>query len=169
MAWKEHEINLRTKQGKDGVDENQSSSKGLETLTIEFQHNNIIVRAIQPTLLLVLIGGVPPSRRSVFKITPEAYGGSRYPPGDGPESDVPSTSEPAGGESSAETSLPTGEDNGSGKKKAASIMSTMSQREKDMKIGALHIQRKKIDALTEFIRAEFDLKGFVMPDDSSFP
>src|ERR1700712_320534 len=34
----------------------------LETLTIESEKSNIIVRAIQPRLLLVLVGGRPPNR-----------------------------------------------------------------------------------------------------------
>lgn len=45
----------------------------------------------------------------------------------------------------------------------------MSQRDKDIKLGALHIQRKKLDAMTKFIRDDFNSKGFVMPDDLSFP
>jgi hypothetical protein len=55
-----------------------------------------------------------------------------------------------------------------GSGKAASVLSTMSSRERDVKGGALHIQRKKIDALTEYLRSDFDAKGFVMPDDAGF-
>jgi hypothetical protein len=165
MAWKEHETNFLAKKAKASQD-GSSSQSGLETLTIEFQRNNIIVRAIQPTLLLVLVGGVPPSRKAIFKITPEAHGDARYPAVDIPDQGPPPTSEPAEGGLSAQ---PTGDEGSVGKQKASSITSTMSQREKDMKLGALHIQRKKIDALTDFIRADFDSRGFVMPDDSSFP
>jgi hypothetical protein len=42
----------------------------------------------------------------------------------------------------------------------------LTEKEKDVKLGVLHIQRKKLDALTEYVRSEFDVKGFVMPDDS---
>lgn len=165
MAWKEHEASRKLQSSAhDGAED---STAPLETLTIETQHNNIIVRALQPKLLLVLVGGVPPSRKASFKITAEAHGDQRYPASDVPEQ--PPASQPQPGDSSAESSLPSGEDGAPVKQKAASILSTMSQRERDIKVGALHIQRKKIDALTDFIRADFDAKGFVMPDDSSFP
>ncbi|KAF2259510.1 hypothetical protein CC78DRAFT_67205 [Lojkania enalia] len=172
MAWKENEANLRAKHAKesnlDGSDD-PSISPSLETLTIEFQHNNIVVRAIQPSLLLVLVGGVPPSRKATFKITPEAHGDPRYPSTELSDSDEILTSQPKETISSSESSLRTSDEGSSGKRKAASIASHISQKEKDMKVGALHIQRKKIDALTDFIRADFDAKGFVMPDDSNFP
>ncbi|KAF2009614.1 hypothetical protein BU24DRAFT_79492 [Aaosphaeria arxii CBS 175.79] len=167
MTWKEYGPD------KQQTDTNNASSpsKDLQTLTIEFENNNIIARAIQPTLLLVLIGGVPPSRKSGFKITPEARGDPRYPPTD--DSAVEDGDATQHGESQAADSLaaPTGDGAAvaAGKKRAPSITSTMSQREKDIKGGVLHIQRKKADAMADFIRKEFDAKGFVMPDDSSFP
>ncbi|KAL1610581.1 hypothetical protein SLS60_002251 [Paraconiothyrium brasiliense] len=139
MAWKDHASKL--------AEASPDARPELETLTIETANNNIIARAIQPSLLLVLVGGVPPSRKHVFKITPEAKGEARYPP-----LDV--------GDDAAEAVV------GSGK--AASVLSTMSSREKDVKGGALHIQRKKIDALTDYLRADFEKKGFVMPDDAGF-
>jgi hypothetical protein len=171
MAWKEHEEIVLAKRANGTNEANPTGSsarQGLETLTIEFQHNNIIVRAIQPKLLLVLVGGVPPSRKALFKVTPEAHGDPRYPPIEVLESEEGSTSQPESA-LQKERSPTSSEDGQTGKAKAASIMSNMSQREKDLKIGALHIQRKKLDALTEFIRADFDAKGFVMPDDSVFP
>lgn len=170
MAWKDQEKQLLSQQSHQDSD-HPSSSSNLETLTIEFQQNNIIVRAIQPQLLLVLVGGVPPTRKATFKITPEVHGAPRYPSVDSSDSDTPSTNQAAVESPPASTSL-NHEDPGTfrlGKNKAASIASTMSQREKDVKSGVLHIQRKKIDALTDFIRADFDSKGFVMPEDSSFP
>ncbi|OAF99992.1 uncharacterized protein CC84DRAFT_1168895 [Paraphaeosphaeria sporulosa] len=139
MAWKDHAAKYPPPSDPSPPDQ-------LETLTIETANNNIIARAIQPSLLLVLVGGVPPSRKQVFKITPEARGEARYPA--------------EGGEEGTEPVV------GSGK--AASVLSTMSTREKDVKGGALHIQRKKIDALTEYLRRDFDAKGFVMPDDAGF-
>ncbi|KAJ4349489.1 uncharacterized protein N0V89_008105 [Didymosphaeria variabile] len=139
MAWKDHVSKL--------AESSPDARPELETLTIETANNNIIARAIQPSLLLVLVGGVPPSRKDVFKITPEAKGEARYPPLDA-------------GDDGAEPVI------GSGK--AASVLSTMSSREKDVKGGALHIQRKKIDALTDYLRADFEKKGFVMPDDAGF-
>jgi len=160
MAWKEQESHLAQQRSQQDVEDSQPP---LETLTIETQHNNIIVRAIQRSLLLVLVGGVPPARRKVFRITPEVKGSGRWPveigeggEGRGKSATLSGDSPAAGG--NAGTTL-----------KAPSILSTMSQREKDVKTGALHIQRKKLDALTDFIRKDFEAKGFVMPDDSNFP
>lgn len=140
MAWKDHAAKLPS------PTDSAPQAPHLETLTIETANNNIIARAIQPSLLLVLVGGVPPSRKDVFKITPEARGEARYPP--------------EGGDDGSEAVV------GSGK--AASVLSTMSSRERDVKSGPLHIQRKKIDALTDYLRRDFDAMGFVMPDDAGF-
>lgn len=163
MAWKEHELNVHS----EAHDAGHNGSSPLETLTIEFDNNNLIVRAIQPKLLLVLVGGVPPGRKLSFKITPETQGGPRYPieiPGlSGGRHDgviEPSQSSESSALGPALVGSP----------EAPSIAdSTMSQKEKDMKLGALHIQRKKLDAMTRFIRQDFERKGFVMPADVSFP
>lgn len=79
-----------------------SSSDGLrlgqlETLTIESESSNIIVRAIQPRLLLVLVGIKPPKNNEskYFKITPEAVGDSRYPSADQLLSPPPATRSPS--------------------------------------------------------------------------
>ncbi|KAK0650689.1 hypothetical protein DIS24_g6563 [Lasiodiplodia hormozganensis] len=170
MAWKEHELNIHS--GADDADHEGSSAppQPLETLTIEFDNNNLIVRAIQQKLLLVLVGGVPPGRKQTFKITPETQGGPRYPTeiaglSGGRHDGViePSQSSEASGQGADLVGSPEAPS-------TASIAdSTMSQREKDMKLGALHIQRKKLDAMTRFIRQDFERKGFVMPDDVSFP
>ena len=132
LTWKDHAL----------------KNPHLHTLTVETPHSNIIVRAIQPSLLLALVGTVPPSRarEELFRITPEADGEARYPP--------------AVEEGEGEVSV------GSGK--AASVLSTVSSRERDVKGGVLHIQRKKVDALTGYLREEFERKGFVMPDETSF-
>jgi hypothetical protein len=172
MAWKEYETSFLAKQADAAAQSEQgqsAKSKGLETLTIEFQHNNIIVRALQPKLLLVLVGGVPPSRRTFFKITPEAYGSPRYPTIDTADTGPSTTNLTSSLNASTHSLSSTADQVGTATPKAASIFSTMSQKEKDVKVGVLHIQRKKIDALTQFIRADFDSKGFMMPDDSSLP
>lgn len=170
MAWKDHEKQLLSQKSYQDSD-NSSSSSPLETLTIEFQQNNIIVRAIQPQLLLVLVGGVPPTRKASFKITPEIHGAPRYPPVVSSDSDNPADTQAVMESPPADRSLHPDDLSNfrTGKSKTASIASTMSQREKDVKSGVLHIQRKKIDALTDFIRADFESKGFIMPEDSSFP
>lgn len=148
MAWKDHTTQLKSR-SQDSTSTTQDAS--LETLTIETANNNIIVRAIQPSLLLVLVGAVPPSRKDkqdVFKISPEARGEARYPPTVDNSEDGNTPTSPA---------------------KPPSVLSTMSIRDRDLKGGVLHIQRKKVDALTEYLRKDFDAKGFVMPDDSTFP
>lgn len=162
MAWKEQEA-IRKRQS-EGVEDAAS----LETLTIETQHNNIIVRALQRNLLLVLVGGVPPSRKKLFRITPEARGDARYPV-DLVAEEAPTSNPKDTGLSSEEASSAQAEEAIAALKRTPSILSNMSQREKDVKIGVLHIQRKKLDALSTFIRKDFDAKGFVMPDDSAFP
>ena len=174
MAWKEHEAALHAKAGKGsihsgaGQSEDSSNASLLETLTIEFQHNNVIVRAIQSNILLVVVGGVPPSRKRAFNITAEAYGDPRYPPADVQETQQPTIQqdeEP----SLAGSSSPAGTESSTMKRPSSIAPSHMSQREKDIKVGVLHIQRKKVDAMTDFIRRDFNARGFVMPDDSSFP
>ncbi|KAF2676163.1 hypothetical protein K458DRAFT_424910 [Lentithecium fluviatile CBS 122367] len=178
MAWKEQESTRKqhASQREGGSEEPSPPPPPLETLTIETQRNNIIVRALQRSLLLVLVGGVPPKRGNVFRITVEGKGDARYPAELVVEEGVAGpTSNPA--ESGGDA--PQGEDEqldwgavgrvGGVKRPTPSILSTMSQREKDVKTGALHIQRKKLDALTAFIRRDFESRGFVMPDDSNFP
>jgi hypothetical protein len=85
----------------------------LETLTVESENSNIIVRAIQPRLLLVLVGGKPPKHDSLefFKITPETVGDNRYPPADYIPSPPPLESS-SSSSSAANDSAPEGSQNG---------------------------------------------------------
>ncbi|KAF2837469.1 hypothetical protein M501DRAFT_937626 [Patellaria atrata CBS 101060] len=160
LAWKEEDMKLKMEHSEATTEQEPTNEPVLQTLTIESENNNILVRAIQPNLLLVVIGGVPPSRKVGFKITPETVGGQRYPspalPDNvstpSPERVPPQGGSPRGGYS-ASTSSP----------KAASVM---SDREKDMKLGLLHIQRKKLDAISDYIKNEFDKAHFVMPEES---
>jgi hypothetical protein len=122
----------------------------LETLTIQAEHCNILVRSLQPELLFVMIGEIPPTKKQAFKVTPEGKGDPRYPASEEPDAAL-------------STSLAAG--NGPSNGRAPSIMSTMSQRERDVKLGALHIQRKRLDALTAYIKRDFEASGFVMPSD----
>ncbi|KAF2802499.1 uncharacterized protein BDZ99DRAFT_468945 [Mytilinidion resinicola] len=183
MAWKEHEEAIASKLSHDQAsldsDIAQSSSSlsksTLETLTIEFEANNLIVRALQPKLLLVLVGGVPPGRNASFKITPEVHGDPRYPHSEAPSSKEGSLKTAgihpkAVSDIAQEEGFTIIEGATSPKPSVLSIAdSHMSQRDRDLQGGALHIQRKKIDAMTDYIRRDFDSKGFVMPDDSMFP
>jgi hypothetical protein len=169
MVWKEQTEALQAKRMQEQTSDASDAPRSLETLTIEFDTNNIIVRALQPALLLVLVGGVPPNRKKEFKMTAEVHGDPRYPKADDAEElqGLPAN-HGASQVDSIDGSLQLGQADAPDKSKAASVMSHMSQKEKDLKAGVLHIHRKKIDGLTEYIRKEFDSAGFTMPDDTSF-
>ena len=159
-AWKEQCIGRQTQSAPDprkdsardnaGVAQQGGLRPPLETLTIEAEHCNILIRSLQPELLFVLIGELPPNKSQRFKITAEGAGDPRYPTEE--NSDIGS-------------SVQTNSQGTSGKPKAPSILSSMSQREKDIKLGILHIQRRRLDALTEYIQRDFKDSGFVMPAD----
>jgi hypothetical protein len=111
----------------------------LQTLTIEMETGNTIVRKVQPQLLLVLEGGVPP-RRPTFepRTTPEG-------PGDGPYPATNTTQHNAPNLASSVSSA------------AESTKSVVSQ-------SVLGLQRKKLDALAAAIAQNFEQTGFRMPD-----
>ena len=168
MCWKDNiTVAKNKKQSSTGETESGHPSK-LETLTLEFDNANIIIRRLQERLLLVMVGGVPPKRQIDFKATPEVTGDPRYPSADLKPESAETTRERASSsapESStqdfratASSSLPSG----------PSAM-VMTERQKDFKLGALHIQRKKMDALAAYIQGEFDAAEFAMPDDASNP
>ncbi|THW48245.1 hypothetical protein D6D19_03124 [Aureobasidium pullulans] len=116
----------------------------LETLTVEFDNRNLIVKYLQPKLLLVLEGGVPPGRKRELKVTAEAPDDARYP------------SEDSNGADRADTMLGTSV----GSKASTTISSTQ-------RLSVLHIQRRKMEMMAETIKRE--LSGFeaCMPDDPS--
>lgn len=139
----------------------------LETLTIESEQSNIIVRAIQPRLLLVLVGGKPPSHDDhFFKITAEAIGDARYPPVDYTPSPPPpessscsaATDTASGGPAEEQSEPPT-----------PARVPNKGPLDADLRLGLLHLQRKKVDAATEHMRTDFQSKGFSMPHDLSIP
>ncbi|KAH0066208.1 hypothetical protein KCU60_g21631, partial [Aureobasidium melanogenum] len=109
----------------------------LETLTVEFDNRNLIVKYLQPKLLLVLEGGVPPGRKRELKVTAEAPGDARYPPEDSDHTDA-----------MLGTSV--------GSKASTTVSSTQ-------RLSVLHIQRRKMEIMAETIKRE--LSGFEMPDD----
>jgi hypothetical protein len=175
IAWKEHCqgriapcVPCRRKDvSRDEVSAATSGAKSLKpalkTLTIESRDCNIIVRLLQPELLLVLIGNIPPNKTQNFKVQAEAHGDPRYPFSEDPVPRPTSSAKiPHGGEIVESASLVSGE----GKLKTPSLLSTMSQRDKDIRLGPLHIHRKRLDALANYILRDFDSTGFVMPADS---
>lgn len=113
----------------------------LQTLTIEFDNRNIIVKSIQPKLLLVLEGGVPPGRRRPLKVTAEAPGDARYPP-----------EEDGANEMMISSSV--------GSKASTAISASSFGRQ-----SVLQIQRRKMEIMAQTIKDEFKRLGFQMPDD----
>jgi hypothetical protein len=165
IAWKEH-CQGRQKppvpnQPKDIARKDPSESlPALKTLTIQSRDCNILVRLLQPELLLVLVGNIPPKKNQSFKINAEGYGDPRYPSVDASPS-RPGSSRLLQGDGAGESAL-----EAIGKGKAPSIMSNMSQREKDIRQGVLHVQRKRLDALADYALRDFESTGFIMPADS---
>jgi hypothetical protein len=141
-----------------GANAAQSLQPALRTLTIQSRDCNILVRLLQPELLLVLVGNIPPKKNQSFKINAEGYGDPRYPSVDASPSRPGSSSNLLQGDGPSDKSLAKG--------KAPSIMSNMSQRERDIRSGVLHVQRKRLDALADYALRDFESTGFVMPADS---
>ncbi|KAF2097722.1 hypothetical protein NA57DRAFT_76531 [Rhizodiscina lignyota] len=152
VAWKERESGTRNRSSRPGSPASAASSAistgSLETITIEVDTSTIMVRAIQPNLLFVLIGAALPNQKQDFKVFGELHG-----PLHSTRSGLSEDSKSALG------SLP----RGSPSKHSTSNASTFSQKEKDVKNGLLQIQRKKLDAMVQFLRQNFDKAGFVLP------
>ncbi|QIX01924.1 hypothetical protein AMS68_007441 [Peltaster fructicola] len=139
LAWQEHDAS-------NAVDEEGRVTFGklqdrLRALTIEAETNNIIATRVQPQLLLVLEGGVPP-RRSNFepKTTSEGPDDEQYPVDDADS--VPGSRD--GGPSS----------------RASSVVSVASNM-------ILRLQRRKLEAMANAIADDFEQTGFQMPIDGT--
>lgn len=140
------------------TNQSQSLRPALRTLTIQSRDCNILVRLLQPELLLILVGTIPPNKSQAFKIDAEGYGDPRYPTFDSSQSRPGSSSTMLQGDAAA--------DSASTKNKTPSIRSNMSQRDMDIRQGVLHVQRKRLDALANYALRDFESTGFVMPADS---
>jgi hypothetical protein len=175
IAWKEHcqgrqkpsvpiprKDSARNEQAA-ATTASQSLKSPLKTLTIQSRDCNILVRLLQPELLLILVGNIPPKKNQTFNINAEGQGDPRYPPIDASPSRPGSSSNLLQGDATADASTRGAL---SGKGKAPSIMSNMSQREKDIRHGVLHVQRKRLDALADYALRDFESTGFIMPADS---
>ncbi|KAF2029816.1 hypothetical protein EK21DRAFT_66968 [Setomelanomma holmii] len=163
IVWKE---NCQGRQRPSVTDPRKDSARNndaaatkaaLKTLTIQSQNCNILVRSLQPELLLVLVGNIPPKKSQSFHINSEGVGDPRYPPFDAAPSRPGSSSNLLQSGAAAD---------GHTKSKTPSIMSNMSQREKDIRLGVLHVQRKRLDALADYALRDFESSGFTMPADS---
>lgn len=176
IAWKEHcqgrqKPTVSQRKEVRGSDQSATAAgtsslqPALRTLTIQSQACNILVRLLQPELLLVLVGNIPPKKNQSFKINAEGDGDLRYPSADASPSRPGSSSRLFQGDGAGDGLKPAGSELSS-KGKAPSIMSNMSQREKDVRHGVLHVQRKRLDALADYALRDFESTGFVMPADS---
>jgi len=141
----------------------QSLKPALRTLTIQSRDCNILVRLLQPELLLILVGNIPPKKSQTFKINAEGYGDPRYPSIDPTPSRPGSSSNLLQGDAAADSEMPV---SSAIKGKTPSLRSNMSQRDMDIRLGVLHVQRKRLDALADYALRDFESTGFVMPADS---
>lgn len=163
IAWKENCIGRSKAPTRADSAQGSDAKQALRTLTIETEDCNIIVRFLQTELLLVLVGTIPPRKRQRFNIAPEGYGDPRYPE---VETRPGSSSRLLQADGAPDTSALYARDGSAAKGKAASVKSNMSQRDRDISIGTLHVQRKRLDALADYVLKDFEDTGFVMPADS---
>lgn len=171
ILWRDAEQENKKRNPNSESSEHTSSATlkpgSLETLTIESEKSNIIVRALQPRLLLVLVGGRPPKRDDdFFKVTPEAVGDARYPPADYISSPPPEKTSSSSSANNTANEDAFQEQDGPTDSTRKEMVTPLGA---DLQLGLLHIQRKKIDAATEHMRADFRSKGFTMPHDLSIP
>jgi hypothetical protein len=139
MSWQEHSPTHATPDGEtsNGV----KPGSHLHTLIIESEASNVLMRQIQPKLLLVLEGGVPPRKRTFEpRVTAEGLDGEPL------RSSTTSTV--------ADSALGT-----SVSSKAESSISTAGG-------AVLTAHRRKLDAMAAAISADFEQTGFRMPDES---
>lgn len=127
---------------------------------MEFDKKNVLVRLLQPKLLLVLEGGVPPSRTTrALQITPEGRGDAVYPSlVDGAGEKL--QGQGVGSPSSSSVGSGTVGVNGSGAGGGGGREGGGGGR---VKVLALH--RRKLDAMARAITGELARVGFEMPAD----
>lgn len=169
MSWKE-QLDLKASNN-DNHDFSQGSLRDiprrttrpdtLETLTVEFDKSNVIVRYLQPKLLLVLEGGVPPGRKRQLRIFAEAPGDPRYPV----ESQTPDEDAAQYGEHDIKSRPIEEVRQLAASPSAASQASTAVSSQGGRRRSVLQIHRRKLEIMADAIKAEFARSGFEMPDD----
>jgi len=138
LSWQEHR---RTKAAE--PDGNASSEMTMHhqlyTLILESDFSNVLIRQVQPELLLVLEGGVPP-RKQTFepRVTAEGPGG-----------------EPLHDRRTANSEL--------GISMSSKAESRLSANPAG---GVLGLHRKKLDAMAAAIASDFEQTGFNMPGET---
>lgn len=141
MTWKEQVAQRLSQQDNDTDSQNHAH---LETLTLEFDRQTVIVRHLQPKILLVLEGGAPPGYTEV-KVTAEGPGDSRYP------SHTDGMNGTVNGDGSAY---------GSPSQASGSTAVSIGRR-----VRILDLQRRKVDALAKAIKQNLEASGFGMPEE----
>ena len=142
ITWQEHQ------RGSKPADQPETNEEGpgkiampglIRTLTMETDSANLIIRKLQPQLLLVLEGGVPPRKRAFeAQVTPEGPGDIPYPKQEDQNQD-------------------------SARNSAASSLADSSKSAASCTV--LGMQRRKLDALASAIAKEFERTGFKMPEE----
>ena len=142
LSWQEHEGSPPRDSGEiDGEPSKIKMTGLLRTLTMESESSNLIIRKVQPQLLLVLEGGVPPRRRTFEpRVTPEGPGDAPYPAQD--EGNIDSVV-------------------------GSSASSIAESAKSSAGLGALGLQRRKLDALAAAIAQSLEQTGFKMPDEGN--
>lgn len=168
VTWREQfdlhklESNESTATSKDhGGSVDQSASKSnMHTMIMEFESRNVLVRSLQPRLLLVLEGGVPPGRTRKLQITVEGPNGTKRLTDDETADQTHLQAKPSaanggdGVEASRLASSP------AGLSETSTTNSTRKQR-----TNILEIHRRKLDALAQAIQRDFQKSSFSMPLD----
>ncbi|KAM0699388.1 hypothetical protein Q7P36_001436 [Cladosporium allicinum] len=143
LSWQEHEI-AKVHEEHDEDDEDHDPAEFMDrvrALTIEGETGNVIATRLQPHMLLVLEGGVPPRRKDFEpKTTVESIDDDQYPPDDPALANAP---------------------------RNASISSRASSMMGNAAVGVLRLQRKKLEALANAIIDEFERTGFEMPEEGA--
>ena len=142
LTWQEHTVQSNApKADADQVGMNPVQASRLRTLIIESETSNVLVRQLQPQLLLMLEGGIPP-RKQTFEPRITAEGPDGEPLHDAPPADsalgsfVSSQMDSSAGEGNPPTSV-------------------------------LGLHRMKLDAMASAITSDFEQTGFKMPDETA--
>ena len=138
---------------------------------MESDQRNVLVRSIQPQILLVLIGGVPPNRKIDFKITAEMIGEAPSSPGQHSPmreeaDDEDDQGEHASSAASSEKSLPSHASSDRSSSSHANAKSFKPRTDSD--VAVLRMHRQKLESLAAYLKDEFEKQGFVMPDIEEF-
>jgi len=162
-----------------------ASSPALETLTLEFEgRRNVIVRYLQPKVLLVLEGGAlaagggggggdgrsttttgtgstSGTGSGALRITAEAHSEARYPA----ERDLATSSAFATNGEARHSADAKVENEAGPEGDAASGSSTAVSNSSVGRMDVLDVQRRRLEAMAASIKEEFARSGFEMPDE----